>query len=151
MITPEKRRPVPLAIALKVALRQLAIALGLAPETRFELDHYPALRRRLVDPKTRQHIPHQHDPAALQWLPKAAHAIKTNGTKATTLGSDKHEIAKTDRLEKQQAEVRARLLSKAPGSPPPKKNSIPGRGFRRPDREAQRSASRPLVRRGDTP
>ena len=39
-----------------------------------------------------------NDPENLQPLHKACHKIKTNGTKATSYGSDKFEIAKTKRL-----------------------------------------------------
>ena len=44
------------------------------------------------------------------WL-KACHARKTNGSKATSYGSDKHAIAKTKRLEKKHGN-----LSSAPDS-----------------------------------
>ena len=87
---------------------------------KLELDHDPALARRDWDRQTRHHIPHQHHPDALIYRVKSDHDRKTNGRPSTTLGSDKHEIAKTQRLEERRADreaadFRKRLLH--PGDP----------------------------------
>lgn len=118
------RRKVPLAIALKVALRQLGL-------NKPELDHDPALglRERTEDGK---YIPDEHDPDYLVWLEgedDGEHDVKTNGTKATAAGGDIHKIAKAKRLSKEQEEFRRRMLTKECGSPPPRTGKIKSRGF----------------------
>lgn len=59
----------------------------------------------------------------------ACHRVKTSGTKATTLGSDIHEIAKTRRMGREEEDFRRRLLAKAPGEPRERKSRIKSRGF----------------------
>lgn len=62
---------------------------------RLEREHLVELG--LIEPERR----HLYDtPEYCRYSLKEAHAIVTNGTKATTAGSSKHRIAKTDRLEK---------------------------------------------------
>ncbi|TDR90344.1 hypothetical protein [Enterovirga rhinocerotis] len=109
----EPRRKVPMKIQLWAALYQL----GLEP-TDAELDHFPALALRPIDPVTGEHQPHQHDPRALIWRSKADHRAKTFGTGATTRGADAGEIAHTRRLTKKEAEFQARLLAKDVGETP---------------------------------
>lgn len=60
---------------------------------------------------------------------RTCHLVKTAGTKATTRGSDIHEIAKTKRMEKAEAEFRSRLLAKEPGEERPAKKAWPSRPF----------------------
>lgn len=97
------RRKVPLAIALKVALRQLGLK-------KPELDHQPALglRERTEDGK---YIPDEHDPDYLVWRDAEEHAVKTRGNGATTAGSDLHAIAKVKRLSKEHEAFVRRLLT----------------------------------------
>ena len=118
------RRKVPLAIALKVALRQLGFK-------KPELDHDPALglRERTPDGK---YIPDEHDPDHLVWREAEDHAVKTRGNGATTAGSDVHVIAKTKRLAKAEEEHRRRMLAQycAVSDPPSRrKRTIPSRPF----------------------
>lgn len=96
------RRKVPLAIALKVALRQLGLKQP-------ELDHQPALGLRERAPDG-GYIPHEHDPDYLVWRDAEEHAVKTRGNGATTAGSDVHAIAKVKRLSKAEEEFRRRML-----------------------------------------
>lgn len=98
-----KRKPVPLAVQLEVALRQLATFLGCQPNE-LDLDHTPALGLRPVENGV--HVPHQHDPAHLEWLPRPAHLLKTNGRRGESdlsldRNADKARIAKAKRLEEQ--------------------------------------------------
>lgn len=116
------RRKVPLAIALKVALRQLGFK-------KPELDHDPALGLRERTPDG-GYIPDQHDPDYLVWRDAEEHAVKTRGNGATTAGSDVHVIAKVKRLSKAEEEFRWRLTSydhrTTPAEP---KRKIQSRGF----------------------
>ena len=138
----EPRRAIPMKTQRDVALRQLAdLMRQMGMEvTRLELDHDPALGRRLVDEATGQHVPHQHEPSCLIWRPDAAHKVKTFGKPATTLGSDIHEIAKTVRMEREAAEFRVSILRKETGEPKPERYSAFGK---RPRNQAkpQRRAS----------
>ncbi len=104
----EPRRVIPMKLQRDAALKlcaSLMAKLGLvesAEGVAFELDNDPALVLREVDPVTRQHVPHQHDPGFLVWRTKEAHDRKTNGRggekRATTYGSDKHVAAKLKRI-----------------------------------------------------
>lgn len=149
----EKRRPVPLAIRLQVALRQLADAhrqlglLGPDEEPGWELDHDPALARRDVDPETGQHVPHQHAVNYLVYLSRSCHKAKTVGTGATTRGSDIGEIARERRVTKKQAAFRAALLAKSEGREKletnPKGRKIRSPGFQKgPSKWPKRSMKR---------
>ena len=141
----EKRREPPLHVKLTCALRQLVEAwkaLGKIPadaEPALEFDHITALGLRDVCPETRQHIPHQHDPDYLQWLPKVDHDRKTRGNGATTNGSDVGEMRKTRQL------VRKRIARESPPEeqPPARrakpKCKIPGRGFPKPKKIQSRA------------
>lgn len=94
-----------------------------------EFDHAPALARRkkkIVDDRM-IYDPPANDPRYIRPLRKAGHAIKTNGTKATTRGSDKHEIARDKRLAERHAEFRKRLLT--PGAKPKSAGKMRSRGF----------------------
>jgi hypothetical protein len=103
------RRKVPIAIALKVALRQLGLK-------KPELDHQPALGLRERTPDG-GYIPHEHDPDCLVWRDAEEHAVKTRGNGATTAGSDVHRIAKVRRIIRKREE---------PAKP---KRKIQSRGF----------------------
>lgn len=115
------RRKVPLAIALKVALRQLGLKQP-------ELDHQPALGLRERTPDG-GYIPHEHDPDYLVWRDAEEHAVKTRGNGATTAGSDVGNMRHMRDLTKSQEEFRRRMLSKECGSPPPRTGKIRSRGF----------------------
>jgi hypothetical protein len=124
-----KRRAVPLAIKLRVALRQL----GLDPD-HVELDHTPPLALRERDAAGR-YIPDEHDERCLVWMDKRAHRRKTTGTHVP-LSGDISVIAKTKRQEKDQEAFRSRLLVKVPGQPRLKTGRIQSRGF--PTRQKER-------------
>lgn len=115
------RRKVPLAIALKVALRQLGL-------NKPELDHQPALGLRERTPDG-GYIPHEHDPDYLVWRDAEEHAVKTRGNGATTAGSDVGNMRHVRDLTKSQEEFRRRMLTKECGSPPPRIGKIKSRGF----------------------
>lgn len=146
-----KRKPVPLAIRLEVALRQLATFLGCDP-SELELEHTTALELRPVENGV--HVPHQHDPAYLEYMAKAPHSLKTNGRRGTSdlsldSNSDKARIAKVKRLEEarlaeetfrrrllatddivaaeREKQTRARPKAKIPSRPFPKGRSFPKR------------------------
>lgn len=145
------RRVVPMKVQRDVALAQLSAlmrAKGFEVDT-FELDHDPALGLRPVDPVTGEHTPHQHDPAALVWRPKAEHKRKTTGRRgesklSLSYDGDQSRIAKADRLEESTEEFRRRLLAKEPGQQRQRVGSIPARP-RRPV-PPQHSATRPIDR-----
>lgn len=117
------RRHIPLATQLAVALRQLGLV---EPQ----LDHTPALGLRERTPDG-GYIPHEHDPEALVWRDKAAHAVKTRGNGATTAGSDVGNMRHIRDLQKSQQLFRDRLLRKEPGQPRERKGTIRSRGFKR--------------------
>lgn len=100
-----KRRHVPLAIQLRVALRQA----GLNPDN-VNLDHNPALEMRVYDESTGLYEPDQHDERYLVFLPKEVHDVKTFGTKIPMSG-DISKIARAKRLERAHKETMERLLS----------------------------------------
>lgn len=115
------RRKVPLAVALKVALRQLGL-------NKPELDHQPALGLRERTPDG-GYIPHEHDPDYLVWRDAEEHAVKTRGNGATTAGSDVGNMRHVRDLTKSQEEFRRRMLLKECGNPPPRTGKIKSRGF----------------------
>lgn len=74
------------------------------------------------------------DPSNAAYSLKAAHKVQTNGTKATSYGSDKHAIAKTKRIIKRRASIEKThgfLAALAAGEATitflPRKVKIPGR------------------------
>lgn len=117
----------------KTAQLEHALILLFGP-ARFDLDHDPALGRRIYNPRIKKvaarYTPHAHDPRYLVYLEKTEeHDRKTFGRgRATTLGSDFHEIAKTKRLEREAAGLPKRKRKSRPiqSRPFPK-----GRGFER--------------------
>jgi hypothetical protein len=125
------RKNLPLSVKLAVALRML----GFTKDDQVQYDHDPALALRDWDEVNHDFIPPQLDPEAIVIKTKPAHRTKTTGrkgeAKVTSYGSDAHAIAKIDRLQKEQAEFRARLLAKDSGDRSPAKShsSIPARGF----------------------
>ncbi|MGP9819244.1 hypothetical protein ACTZWW_04445 [Salinarimonas sp. NSM] len=158
------RRAVPLAVQVQVAKRQLAelmIRLGMIPvvvmedgterdarpdEVALDLDHTPALGMRPVNADGTDYDPPQHDPGALVWRPQVAikgmqgHREKTHGRRLGESRNARREpgdvtmIAKARRVEKANAEFRARLLAKVDpdAEPPParkRKHTIPSRPF----------------------
>jgi hypothetical protein len=139
----EKRRPVPMKIKLQVALDQLAVFYRAAGEippdsgpVKWELDHVPPLALRAIAPNG-QHVPHQHSPNSLKWLPKAKHREKTTGrrgeSKLSIRDGDQGKIAKVDRIVKKRKareappEVKAKAKPKAKIPSPVKKKAEPQR------------------------
>jgi hypothetical protein len=124
------RKNIPLIIKLAVALRQLGFAKG----ERVDFDHDPALALRPWDDETQDYVPPQHDPEYIVIRTEPAHDKKTNGNGATSYGSDKHAIAKVDRLSEAEEAFRRRLLAKSdPDIEAPRRprSRIRSRGFSR--------------------
>jgi hypothetical protein len=136
------RKNIPLSIKLAVALRMLGFAKG----QRVDFDHDPALGMRPWDVEKQDFIPPQLDADFIVIRTMPDHSIKANGNGATSYGSDKHAIAKIDRVSEAVEAFRRRLLAKADpdidASPRPR-SRIPSRGFSR--------QHRPLRSRGTFP
>jgi hypothetical protein len=124
------RKAIPLGVKLAVALRQLGFAKG----ERVDFDHDPALALREWDREKQNFVPPQHDPEYVVIRTEPAHDKKTNGNGATSYGSDKHAIAKVDRVGEAEEAFRRRLLAKSdPDIEAPRRprSRIPSRGFSR--------------------
>lgn len=125
------RKDPPLSVKLAVALRML----GFTKNDQVQYDHDPALGLRDWDEEKQDFIPPQLDPEFIVIRTKAVHRTKSSGRKGegkvTSYGSDAHAIAKIDRLEKDQAAFRSKLLAKDGGEQLPGKarQSIPSRSF----------------------
>jgi hypothetical protein len=136
------RKCLPMSVKLAVALR----ALGFKPEDKVQFDHDPALALREWDQEKQDFIPPQHDPEYIVIRTEPAHDRKTNGSGATSHGSDKHVIAKIDRVGEAEKAFRRRLLAKSDPdietSPRPR-SRIPSRGFSRQHRPLRGRSSFP--------
>jgi hypothetical protein len=124
------RKDIPLRVKLAVALRMLGFVKG----RRVDFDHDPALGLRDWDEATQDFIPPQLDPEFITIRTKPAHDIKTNGNGATSYGSDKHAIAKIDRVSEAVEAFRQRILAKTDpdiDTPARGRSRIPSRGFSR--------------------
>ena len=131
---------IPLSIKLAVALRMLGFAKG----QRVDFDHDPALGLRDWDEEKRDFIPPQLDPDFIVIRTKPVHDKKTNGNGATSYGSDKHAIAKIDRVCEAVEAFRRRLLAKADpdiDAPPRQRSKIPSRRFSRQHRPLRGGSS----------
>ena len=118
-----KRPYMPLAVKLAACLHLL----GIDPDN-VEFDHDPSLGMRPRDPETGDWIPPANDPRHI--VPRSAdgHKLKTFGDHVP-LSGDVSKIAKLDRIEKEQAAFRARLLAKETGEPVVKRKAWPKRPF----------------------
>jgi hypothetical protein len=126
----DARKDIPLRVKLAVALRMLGFAKG----QRVDFDHDPALGLRDWDEEKRDFIPPQLDADFIVIRTKPDHDKKTNGNGATSYGSDKHAIAKIDRVSEAEEAFRRRLLAKEDPDidvPPRPRSRIPNRGFSR--------------------
>jgi hypothetical protein len=100
-----RRKHIPLAIQLEVALRQLREVQSLAP-VEWHLDHSPPLALRPMNDEGTDTVPPASDPRFLVWLPRAVHEAKTRGVAhgtsklATRTEGDVTRIAKAKRLER---------------------------------------------------
>jgi len=133
------RKDIPLRIKLAVALRMLGFSKG----ERVDFDHDPALGLRDWDEEKHDFIPPQLDPDFIVIRTKPDHDVKTNGSGATSYGSDKHAIAKIDRVSEEQEAFRRRMLAKTDSdidAPPRERSRIRSRGFS-PQRRPLRSRS----------
>jgi hypothetical protein len=148
------RKDIPLSVKLAAALRML----GFTKDDHVQYDHDPALGLRDWDEEKWDFVPPQLDPEYIVIRTRAAHRTKTSGRKGearvTSYGSDAHAIAKIDRLEKDQAAFRAKLLSKGNGAETPEqsrsKSRMQSRGFNgksRPFRTGKPFSSRRTVER----
>ena len=100
---PKGFRPhMPMAVRIKAAL----LMLGLDPDA-VQWDHDPALQLRVWNEAAGDTIPAANDPRYITPRARDDHNRKTNGTKATTYGSDKHAIAKAKRMEEARAALEA--------------------------------------------
>ena len=72
-----------------------------------------------------------NDNGNFQVLHRSCHRKKTSGTKATSAGSDIHEIAKTKRLDKKNAEFMRLISSRECGEKRIPKGKIKSRGFQK--------------------
>lgn len=105
----------PLAVKLASAL----YALGLDPAN-VDFDHQPPLGMRPKNPETGETVPAPNDPRYIVPLARAAHKAKTFGNHVP-LSGDVQKIKKIQRIEKDQAAFRARLLAKDAGEASPAK------------------------------
>jgi hypothetical protein len=124
------RKDIPLRVKLAVALRMLGFAKG----QRVDFDHDPALGLRDWDEENQDFIPPQLDADFIVIRTKPDHNKKTNGNGATSYGSDKHGIAKIDRVSEAVEAFRRRLLAKSDPDidlPTRPRSRIPSRGFSR--------------------
>ena len=85
-------------MSVGVRLKACLLLLGFADDNAVEWDHDPALQLRTWDEEAGDTIPKANDPRYIVPRLKADHARKTNGTKATTRGSDQHETDRANRL-----------------------------------------------------
>jgi hypothetical protein len=117
-------------VKLAVALRMLGFAKG----QRVNFDHFPALGLREWDEEQQDFIPPQLDHEFIVIRTKPAHDKKTNGSPATSYGSDRHAIAKINRISADVEVFRRRLLAKTDpeiDAPQRERSRIPSRGFSR--------------------
>lgn len=132
----DHRRHIPVGVKLHSAL----LLLGYSDEqiaSGIQWDHFPAITLRTFDEATGQLVPAVNDPHFIRPMLKPAHDIKTFGPggekRITSAGGDIHASAHTKRLERQQADFRARMLAKDRGEAPPapakRKRRIPSRPF----------------------
>ena len=129
-----KRRHISLAVKLSACLD----ALGLLGQE-IEWEHTVPLGLRIFDPATGKYDPDEMDPRYLRPMGKADHSVKTRGT-SVPLSGDVSKISKLKRVERNEADFRARLLAKDAGEPPPikKGKAWPKRAFgSRPKRPAR--------------
>lgn len=120
----KKRRPIPLATQLDVALRQLAGFLGAEPGD-LQLDHRPALNFRPFNDAGTDTVPPANSAEHLAWIPSADHKRKTFGAGGTsrisTRGSDISEPRRLDKIAAKQAIFRERVLAVEKREKPPSK------------------------------
>ena len=112
---------------LSVKLAACLDALGLLGEE-IEWEHTIALGLRPYNPETKKYDPDEHDPRYIRPMRKPQHKLKTFGDHVP-LSGDVSKIAKLDRIEKEQAAFRARLLAKETGEPVVKRKAWPKRPF----------------------
>ena len=104
-----------MAVKLAAALH----ALGLDPADT-EFDHDPSLGMRPIDEATGDTIPPANDFRYIVPRDRGSHKAKTFGSHIP-LSGDVQKIKKLDRIEKDQAAFRDRLLAKETGADPPAK------------------------------
>ena len=115
------RRKLSMKDKLEILIRQSACPLcgeRLGKLEDVDFDHEQALARGGDDTNDNLRAVH-----------RSCHRVKTSGTKATSAGSDIHEIAKTKRLDKKNAEFMRLISSRECGEKRRKKNTIKSRGF----------------------
>ncbi|WP_310620147.1 HNH endonuclease signature motif containing protein [Flexibacterium corallicola] len=120
---PLTRRKLNLSDKLAIAIRQALCPLcnePLGDLNGVEFDHTQALCRGGSDTNDNLRAVHAD-----------CHKVKTNGTKASKLGADKFEGAKTKRLVREQTDFRAKLLARECGEKREAKGKIKSRGFQK--------------------
>lgn len=109
MIARPKRKAIPQRIRRIIEHRQNGLCFcgcnrSIMPGSQVEWDHSPALQLRPINAAGTDYIPAQLDPAHIVARCPASHKCKTFGlSKATSLNSDIHAIAKTKRLSGERA------------------------------------------------
>ncbi|WP_099863862.1 HNH endonuclease signature motif containing protein [Pararhizobium haloflavum] len=104
-----KRRRLSLSDKLEIVAAQATCRLcnePLGPLAGVEYDHAHALALGGADTNDNMRAVHSD-----------CHAVKTNGKGGTSYGSDKHAIAKVNRLTAAQEEARRQMLARADGAP----------------------------------
>lgn len=128
MTSRPKRKAPTLAVRVAALERALCEIWGC---DKIEYDHFPCLWERKVNRSGTDYIPPQNDPAYITPKPAGEHAVKTNGTKATSAGSDTHRRAHGKRLAEKNAEFTSAMQSKQRGrkksGPRRPKRKIPSR------------------------
>lgn len=132
--TRDVRKKIPLSSAIEAYRVALAKALNLPLDTKFELDHDPALCLREYDAETGDFIPHQNDPNFIVVLTEEDHFTKTFGNGATTAGSDIQKRAHGRRIRADEADHAQAMNAKAGLCEPPqrKPSRLKARGFEKP-------------------
>lgn len=114
-----KRKAVPQYVRLIVAERQGGVCkcgcgtpIWTGKKCNVQWDHEPALRLRDIDVVAGDYIPPQHDPRYLDGLCRDAHQAKTNGTGASTAGTDTGKIKKERKRMKGPKKFKKRIQSR---------------------------------------
>lgn len=100
------------------------ILLGFDPPHPIEWQHDPPLGIRPYrdEDGRRVYMPDENDPRHIRPMRPADHKEETYGPKAraSAVGTDRHTIDRTKRIETEQAAFRQRLLAKSKGKPKPR-------------------------------
>ena len=138
MIRPA-RRGIPVRIKKAVCERQNGVCrcgcgmtVSHLPRTGTKFDHRPPIRLRNISADGADYVPHQHDTDYIDAICAEEHQRRTNGTGATTAGTDTGYIKKERKREKAAAGAvrpKRKWSSRSMGKRPPGSgNGFPPRG-----------------------